>query len=111
MFIFGYGVGCWFGSRGERGWKRNGRHGIPLQGVRGGLVVTRAALGASCGAGLSCGKDSPRGWAVTEEPGMSGLVGREVAVIDLRDENNRSGVAVRSLPFLVAFYPDRRIVF
>jgi hypothetical protein len=41
---------------------------------------------------------------------MSGLVGREVAVIDLSDENNRSEVAGRSLPFLVAFYPDQQPV-
>ncbi len=33
MFIFWYGVGCWFGSRGERGWKRNGRHGDPSPGI------------------------------------------------------------------------------
>lgn len=56
MFILFFWVGCWFGSRGEMVWKRNGRHGFPLQGVRGGLVVTRAALCTSCGAGLSCGE-------------------------------------------------------
>jgi hypothetical protein len=56
MFIFGMGlvVGLvlvmrWVG-------KQMAATGIPLQGVRGGLVVTRSALCRSCGAGLSCGK-------------------------------------------------------
>lgn len=84
--------------------------GIPLQGVRGGLVVTRAALGHVVRGGSVMREESPRGWAVTEEPGMSGLVGREFVLIDLRYENNRSGVAGRSLPFRVAFYPDQRPV-